>query len=142
MMKFPFTPNRHEVDAHLERLASLREQFEIAAKVHPKLFHATRVVIDPLTTSSDNLCQGWEEFLPREHFFEFNSYERLIQGVQHSCFYVTQERLREYTGLAAAGLAFLTEDLCLMTDSHRNAFFDRDIWTLALYRIAMHEEFK
>lgn len=126
--------------ADLERLASLREQFHRAAMVADKLFHATRIVIEP--RSEDEPSRGWEEFLADEQVFECLSYERAFNGVRHSCYYGARARLREYTGLAAVGFGLLSLDLCAMLDSHRNATFDRDIWTLALYRIALREEYR
>lgn len=127
--------------ADLERLVWLRKQFQCAALVPDKLFHAMRVIIE--SGSEAKPCQGWEEFLADEQVFECESYERRYNGVQHSCYYGARRRLKEYTGLAAAGVEFLSLDLCPMLDSsYRNAYFDRDIWTLALYRISLREEFK
>lgn len=130
-------PENQSTWVDLDALASLRDHFRVSAVARPKLFHATRVVIDPAGEPKPEPNQGWEEFLRDEPIFEAISYERPCWGVQHSCYFGAKERLTEYTGLAAGARGHLCFSLCTMSDYLRNPRFDRDSWALALYRVAL-----
>lgn len=120
----------------LDAMKALCEHFRAAALARPKLFHATRVVL-PGGEPPARPDEGWEEFLGADvKVFDAVTYERPTEGIQQSCYFGSRERLVEYMGLAAVAQGFLTFDHVTIRDYHRNPRFDRDCWSLAMYRIA------
>jgi hypothetical protein len=129
--KIPRSVDFDKIDWH-------RLMFKAASAERDKLYHVTRVVIDPARERPEGYRQGWAEFRPRVEFFEYASYDRGLTGLQHSCYHGSERRLLEYTGWAARALMHMPGAFCPMWDYHRNPAFDRDAWTWGLYRVALN----
>lgn len=120
-----------------DRIAWLLEMFNIECKSLSKLYHITRVVIDPSQGEADDFTEGWDEFRPGETFFGHASYDQGLTSRQHVAYHGEAQRLLDYTGLAAKGFMDLPGVFNVMASADRDAAFDRDAWTWGLYRIAL-----
>ena len=129
----PKTPRQVDFD----KMAWLLEMFKTECKTPDKLFHVTRVVIDPSQEQPEGHERDWNEFRPDVEFFGSASYDRGLTGFQHHSYHGSRRRLLEYTGWAARALMQMPGVFCPMSDSDRNAVLDRDAWTWGLYRVAL-----
>jgi hypothetical protein len=118
----------------LDQLQRLRRDF-LAASGPPGLFHITRVRFD-LKPATKELTKGWQEFLEAEELFELSLVEGRAGLVHHCAFYGAKEKLKDYTGLAAALLPLFPTGTAPMAYRHRDGQIDRNQWTLGLYRFA------
>ena len=131
--------NQKVLRVDFDQIAWLRELFREACKGPGRLFHVTRTVIDPTQEEANDCRPGWEEFRRGVEFFEHASYERRCGGIRHTCYYGSRQRLQAYTGLAAKALLNLPSRLIVMSDYLNDPQFNRDAWTLALYRVSLSE---
>lgn len=127
---------------------SVLGRLEHAALEAPKLYHATRIVLDddaPVPGESD--CpgaaatdgpggDGWGEFLGSRKVFEEREYGRVSRR-QQSAYYGSRKRLNEYTALAAEARPLLPGIFVEPVVATGVPAWDRDVWTFALYPIGL-----
>jgi len=130
--------------------STLLHRLKDAAGERPKLYHATRVLLrvrpslpadgsmPPRWWSGVDPAGEWEEFLGANvEVFEAREYERRSRW-QQSCYYGDATRLNEYTVLAREAWNHLPASFAIPRDDSGTPHIDRDVWTMALYRVAMH----
>jgi hypothetical protein len=132
-------------DHTLNLLKMLREQCR-AAGSPPGLFHVTRTRFEPVAQDeSTDVKDHWGEFLGDTPPFGFALSELKSGRIQQSCFYGAQEKLNDYTGIAAKITSCYS-----LTDLPISITFDlpcanprilRDAWTLRLYSLAFSHPF-
>jgi hypothetical protein len=123
------------IESGLERLR--------AAGKWGQLFHATRVLFDPLPVagaqhSGVDPAAGWETFLGPTPVFEAHEHNRRGRW-QQGCYFGENTLLKEYTALAAELAALLPESLAMPPATRNDPSTGRDAWASAVYRVCIDE---